>query len=73
MIKKDDYRDSREEYEGEVTCSSKYDGKWQINADSDDPTPIAAGYCIASSEILGLINAFLQRQSNLIIFCCIYH
>lgn len=38
---------TEEQYVGEVTCSSKRDEKWIINADSDNPTTIVGGYCIS--------------------------
>lgn len=57
--KKDDWRDKEEEYVGEVICSSETNGEWLINADSDNPTTITEGYCIASCEILRPVHAFL--------------
>lgn len=51
---------SEEQYVGEVTCSSKGNKEWIINADSDNPTLIVEGYCISSGTNLGPYTVNLQ-------------
>ncbi|KAF8383274.1 hypothetical protein PRIPAC_72416, partial [Pristionchus pacificus] len=54
---------SEEQYVGEVTCSSKGNKEWIINADSDNPTLIVEGYCISSVECTKTVKLQTKCQS----------